>query len=162
MEIILRQHVEHLGERGEFVDVAPGYARNYLLPRKLALPATVGNKKHVERERLIVEARESEAKGQAEAQLSGAMSKFMLVVENYPELKANTNFLALQEELTSTENKIAFSRQSYNDQVLFYNNKIEVFPSNMLRNMFNFTKSSPVTRKPVSFDTRCPSAVSAL
>ena len=66
MEIILRQHVEHLGERGEIVDVAPGYARNYLLPRKLALPATVGNKKHVERERRIVEAREAEAKGQAE------------------------------------------------------------------------------------------------
>ena len=67
MEIILREHVEHLGERGEIVDVAPGYARNYLLPRKLALPATVGNKKHVERERRIVEAREAEAKGQAEA-----------------------------------------------------------------------------------------------
>ena len=67
MEIILRQHVEHLGERGEVVDVAPGYARNYLLPRKLALPATGGNKKHVERERRIVEARETEAKGQAEA-----------------------------------------------------------------------------------------------
>jgi large subunit ribosomal protein L9 len=67
MEIILREHVEHLGERGEIVDVAPGYARNYLLPRKLALPATVGNKKHVERERRIVEAREAEAKAQAEA-----------------------------------------------------------------------------------------------
>jgi LemA protein len=80
------------------------------------------------------------SKGQAEAQLSGAMSKFMLVVENYPDLKANANFLSLQEELTSTENKIAFARQSYNDQVLFYNNKIEVFPSNMLANMFNFTK----------------------
>lgn len=66
MEIILRQHVEHLGERGEIVDVAPGYARNYLLPRKLALPATVGNRKHVERERRIVEAREAEAKAQAE------------------------------------------------------------------------------------------------
>jgi large subunit ribosomal protein L9 len=68
MEIILRQHVEHLGERGEIVEVAPGYARNYLLPRKLALPATVGNKKHVERERRIVEASEAQAKAQAEAQ----------------------------------------------------------------------------------------------
>ena len=68
MEIILRQHVEHLGERGEIVDVAPGYARNYLLPRKLALPATVGNKRHVERERRIVEASEAEDKAQAEAQ----------------------------------------------------------------------------------------------
>ena len=67
MEIILREHVEHLGERGEIVKVADGYARNYLLPRKLALPATQGNRKHVERERRIVEAREAEAKGQAEA-----------------------------------------------------------------------------------------------
>jgi LemA protein len=78
------------------------------------------------------------AKGQAETQLSGALSKFMLVVENYPDLKANTNFLSLQEELTSTENKIAFARQSYNDQVLFYNNKIEMFPSNVVAGMFNF------------------------
>jgi LemA protein len=64
----------------------------------------------------------------------------MLVVENYPDLKANTNFLALQEELTSTENKIAFSRQAYNDQVLFYNNKIEMFPSNVIAGMFNFSQ----------------------
>ncbi len=64
----------------------------------------------------------------------------MLVVENYPELKANQNFLALQEELTGTENKIAFSRQNYNDQVLFYNNKIQMFPSNVIAGMFVFTK----------------------
>ncbi len=77
---------------------------------------------------------------QAEGGLSEALSKFMLVVENYPELKANQNFLALQEELTSTENKIAFSRQGYNDQVLFFNNKIQMFPSNIIANSFNFTK----------------------
>jgi large subunit ribosomal protein L9 len=67
MEVILRQHVDNLGERGQIVKVADGYARNYLLPRKLALPATEGNKKHVERERRIVETREAEEKGQAEA-----------------------------------------------------------------------------------------------
>jgi large subunit ribosomal protein L9 len=67
MEIILRETVENLGKRGEVVKVADGYARNYLLPRKLALPATAGNRKHVERERKIVEARESQEKGQAEA-----------------------------------------------------------------------------------------------
>ncbi len=78
--------------------------------------------------------------GQAEGQLSGALSKFMLVVENYPDLKANANFLALQEELTSTDKKISFSRQSYNDQVLFYNNKTEMFPSNILAGMFKFNK----------------------
>ena len=67
MEVILREHVEHLGKRGEIVKVAAGYARNYLLPLKLALPATDGNKKHVERERRIVEARESQERGVAEA-----------------------------------------------------------------------------------------------
>ncbi len=77
---------------------------------------------------------------QAEGQLADALSKFMLVVENYPELKANQNFLALQEELTSTENKIAFARQNYNDQVLFYNNRIQMFPSNVVAGMFAFTK----------------------
>ena len=77
-------------------------------------------------------------KSKAESALSGAMSKFFVVVENYPDLKANQNFLALHEELTSTENKIAFSRQSYNDQVLFFNNKIQMFPSNIVAGMFNF------------------------
>jgi len=70
MEVILRDHVEKLGKRGEIVKVADGFARNYLLPRKLALPATDGNRKHVERERKIMETRESEEKGQAEAMAS--------------------------------------------------------------------------------------------
>jgi LemA protein len=74
----------------------------------------------------------------AEGALGEALSKFMLVVENYPDLKANQNFLALQEELTSTENKISFARQSYNDQVLFFNNKIQMFPSNIVASMFSF------------------------
>jgi len=80
-------------------------------------------------------------KAKAEQALSGAISQFYLVVENYPDLKANQNFLALQEELTSTENKISFSRQAYNDQVLFYNNKIQMFPSNIIAGMFNFKES---------------------
>src|SRR5919205_1023713 len=67
MEVILREHVDNLGKRGEIVKVADGYARNFLLPRKLALPATEGNKRHVERERKIMETREAEEKGQAEA-----------------------------------------------------------------------------------------------
>jgi len=77
-------------------------------------------------------------KAKAESELNGAMSKFFVVVENYPDLKANQNFLSLQEELTSTENKISFSRQNYNDQVLFYNNKIQMFPSNIVAGMFGF------------------------
>jgi large subunit ribosomal protein L9 len=67
MEVILRQYVEHLGKRGEIVKVAAGYARNYLLPRKLALPATEGNKRHVERERKIMEVKEADEKAQAQA-----------------------------------------------------------------------------------------------
>ncbi len=76
----------------------------------------------------------------AEGALSGALSQFMLVVENYPDLKANQNFLSLQETLTSTENKIAFARQGYNDQVLFFNNKTQMFPSNIIAGMFSFIK----------------------
>ena len=67
MEVILREHVDNLGKRGEIVKVADGYARNYLLPRKLALLATAGNRKHVERERKIMETREAEEKSSADA-----------------------------------------------------------------------------------------------
>lgn len=67
MEVILRDHVENLGQRGEIVKVADGYARNFLLPRKLALPATDANKKWVERERKIAEARDADERAAAEA-----------------------------------------------------------------------------------------------
>jgi LemA protein len=76
----------------------------------------------------------------AEGLLEQAIGRFMLVVENYPDLKANQNFLALQEELSSTENKISFARQAYNDGVLVYNNKIQMFPSNVVAGIFAFTK----------------------
>jgi LemA protein len=78
------------------------------------------------------------ARGKAEGELSAALSRLLAVAESYPDLKANQNFLALQEELTSTENKISFSRQYYNDSVLRYNNQTQVFPSNMVANMFRF------------------------
>ncbi|KKL20213.1 hypothetical protein LCGC14_2457700, partial [marine sediment metagenome] len=81
------------------------------------------------------------AQSKAEGGLSGALSRLLLVVENYPDLKANQNFLALQEELTSTENKISFSRQFYNDSVLRYNNKTQMFPSNMMAGMMGFKAS---------------------
>jgi large subunit ribosomal protein L9 len=67
MEVILREHVDNLGRRGDIVKVAEGYARNFLLPRKLALAVTDGNKRQIERERKIADARESEEKAQAEA-----------------------------------------------------------------------------------------------
>jgi LemA protein len=78
--------------------------------------------------------------GKAESQLSGALGSFFAVVESYPDLKANQSFLALQEELTSTENKIGFARQFYNDAVLALNNKIEMFPSNLVAGMFGFAQ----------------------
>ena len=78
------------------------------------------------------------ARAAAEGQLSGALARLLVVVENYPNLKANTNFLALQEELTGTENKISFSRQYYNDSVLGYNNKIQMFPSSIIAGMGGF------------------------
>jgi large subunit ribosomal protein L9 len=67
MEVILREHVEHLGQRGDVVKVAAGYARNYLLPRKLALAVTDNNKRQIEREKKLAEVRDREEKGQAEA-----------------------------------------------------------------------------------------------
>ena len=67
MEVILREHVDNLGRRGDIVKVAEGYARNFLLPRKLALAVTESNKRQIERERKVAEAREAEEKGQAEA-----------------------------------------------------------------------------------------------
>jgi LemA protein len=78
------------------------------------------------------------AQSKAEGELSGALSRLLMVVENYPDLKANQNFLALQEELTSTENKISFSRQFYNDSVYGLNNKIQMFPSNLVAGMTGF------------------------
>ena len=78
------------------------------------------------------------AQSRAESELSGVLTRLLAVVENYPELKANQNFLALQEELSSTENKIGFSRQFYNDSVLQYNNKTQMFPSNIVASMTSF------------------------
>jgi LemA protein len=80
-------------------------------------------------------------RGKAEGELGMALGRLLAVAEAYPELKANQNFLALQEELTSTENKISFSRQYYNDSVLKYNNKIQMVPSNIIAGMFNFKQS---------------------
>lgn len=78
----------------------------------------------------------------ADQGLTGALSRLMVVSEAYPDLKANQNMMQLSEELTSTENRVAFARQAYNDSVMGYNNKREVFPSNILAGMFNFAAAS--------------------
>lgn len=76
--------------------------------------------------------------GQSQGLLNGALGRLMMVAEAYPDLKANQNMMQLTEELTSTENRVAFARQAFNDSVMAYNNKREVFPSNILAGMFNF------------------------
>ena len=77
---------------------------------------------------------------QAENVLSGALRQLFALSENYPDLKANQNFLSLQEELTSTEDRIAYARQFYNDSVQKYNTKIQTFPTVIVAGMFNFSK----------------------
>ncbi|HXD83762.1 MAG TPA: LemA family protein [Rudaea sp.] len=77
-----------------------------------------------------------------ENQLTGTLKSLFAVSENYPDLKANQNMMQLSEELTSTENKVAFARQAYNDGVMYYNNKREVFPSSIIANMFNFAPAT--------------------
>ena len=77
----------------------------------------------------------------AESGLTGALSRLMVVSEAYPDLKANQNMMQLTEELTSTENKISFARQAYNDSVMVYNTQRETFPTNLISGMFNFVSA---------------------
>lgn len=76
----------------------------------------------------------------ADGQLTAAVNKLFALAESYPDLKANENFLSLQKELTTCEEKITYARQFYNDSVLSYNNKIELFPSSIIASMFHFEK----------------------
>jgi LemA protein len=80
-----------------------------------------------------------QALGQAEGALTGVLGRLMAVAEAYPDLKANQNMLALQEELSSTENKVSFARQAYNDSVMEYNTGRESFPGNIFAGMFGFS-----------------------
>ena len=99
-------------------------------------------------------------RAEAEGMLGMALGRLFAVAESYPDLKASQNFLALQEELTSTENKIGFARQYYNQAVMTLNNKVEMFPSNIVAGIFNFDKGDffeikdPTVREApkVSFD----------
>ncbi len=79
----------------------------------------------------------------AESQLNGALGRLFALAEAYPDLKANQNMLALQEELSSTENKVAFARQAYNDAVMTYNTQRETFPDVVVANFLNFTEARP-------------------
>jgi LemA protein len=93
--------------------------------------------------------------GAAEGQLTGALGRLMAVSEAYPDLKANQTMMQLSEELTSTENKVAFARQAYNDSVMSYNNRREVFPSSIIAGSTGFQPAAlleitePVKREAV-------------
>ena len=78
----------------------------------------------------------------ADGELTQAISKLFALTESYPDLKANTNFQALQQELTETESKIAAARQFYNDTVMIYNNKVSMVPSNIIASLFKFNKEA--------------------
>lgn len=91
-----------------------------------------------------------QALASAEVGLGGALGRLFALSENYPELRSNQNMLQLQEELTSTESKVAFARQAYNDAAMNYNNKLEVFPSNLVAGLFKFV---PATSFEVSDDS---------
>ena len=91
----------------------------------------------------------------ADKGLEGALGRLFAIAEGYPDLKANTNFLELQRELTSTEDKVAYSRQFYNDSILDYNNKCKTFPGKVFAGMFGFKekeyiKITEAERKPVN------------
>lgn len=92
----------------------------------------------------------------ADSGLGGALGRLFALSESYPELRSNQNMLQLQEELTSTESKVAFARQAYNDAVMHFNNKLEMFPSNFIAGMFNFV---PATGFEVSSDSERESVV---
>jgi LemA protein len=107
--------------------------------------------------RQAVDAQGVESQAQAENMLTGALRQLFALSEAYPDLKANQNFLALQEELTGTEGRIAFSRQFYNEQTLAYDNARESFPTNVVAGMFNFEpreyfEAEEASRAPVRVD----------
>lgn len=110
------------------VETVKGYAAH----EKTTLDAVVRARSQA------VQAQGIPAQVRAEQDLSNALGRLMVVVEQYPDLKANQNFLALQEELTSTENRIGFSRQAFNDAVMQYNTRLQVFPSNLVASRFSF------------------------
>ncbi len=105
----------------------------------------------------LMKAGSTEAKAQANNMVSDTLKSLFAVAENYPQLQANQNFLALQEELSDTENKIAYSRQFLNSNVLDYNTKIQLFPNSIIAGLFNFKPAeffaaSEEDKKPVKVE----------
>src|SRR5262245_42577290 len=121
------------------VEVAKGYMKH----ERETLEAVIAARNAASTARATVAANPADAAAvqslnSAETGLTQVMTRFMALSEAYPDLKANANMQQLTEELTSTENRIAFARQAYNDSVMDYNNKREMFPSSIIAGMFNF------------------------
>jgi len=110
------------------VDTVKGYAKH----EKTVL------KEVTEARNMMMKASDVKGKAAAENQLAGALKTLFAVSENYPDLKASANFLQLQEELSGMESKIAYARQFYNDMVMRFNTKIQLFPNNIFAGMLNF------------------------
>jgi LemA protein len=133
-------------------------AKAYMVHESGTLEAVIAARNGAESARQAAAANPGDAAtlqklGAAEAGLGGVLGRLFAVSEAYPDLKANQNMMQLTEELTTTENKVAFSRQAYNDSVLAYNNKREVFPNNIFAGIFGFSEAalfeieSPVERE---------------
>ena len=90
----------------------------------------------------LLKANTVDEKSKANEELTNAINALMVIVENYPDLKANENFLNLQDELAGTENRITTARRDYNEAVRAYNTKVQKFPTNMIAGMFNFEKAT--------------------
>ena len=128
IEVLLKRRADLIPN---LVETVKGYANH----EKGTLEAVI------EARNKDVSANTVEDEMKASGELTGALNRLFALTEAYPELKANTNFVDLQNNLKETEDKISFSRQFYNDTVLNYNNKIEMFPSNVIAGMFKFKKS---------------------
>jgi LemA protein len=110
------------------IETVKGYAKH----EKEAIKAVTDARK------ALVGAKELPDRLKADKGLEGALGKLFAIAEGYPDLKANTNFLELQRELTATEDRVAYSRQFYNDSILDYNNKCKTFPGNLFAGMYGF------------------------
>jgi LemA protein len=118
-------------------------AKGYMVHERETLEAVIAARNQAESMRSAAAMNPSDAAAvgqlaQAEGRLGGVMGRLFAVAEAYPDLKANANMMQLSEELTTTENKVSFARQAYNDAVTFFNNKRETFPTNFIASMFSF------------------------
>ena len=137
-------------------------AKAYMAHERQTLEAVIAarNAAYSANQRAAADPADAEAMralGQTEGTLAAALARFIAVSEDYPELKANTTMMQLSEELTSTENKIAFARQAYNDGVMRYNTAIEQFPSNIVASSFSFKPATLLEAIEAPLERRAPS-----